>query len=420
MLDLKFIRAHPDLVKHAAVTKAAPVDVDRILELDGRVRASIAATETLRQERKSLSRGFSTADAAQKAELSAQSQALGDRIEAHETELESLKTELRDLLLLTPNIPDPTAPVGPDASFNVVTEISGTPPAFDFETRDHVDLVQMNGWAELAKASAISGSRTYALRGMLVRLELALMNFALDRLAAEGFTAVSAPPFAREDAFIGTGHFPAGREDVYELRGEDLFLIGTSEVFLNSLHADEILAEKDLPILYAGYSGCYRREAGSGGRDVRGLLRVHHFTKVEQFVICRDDPEESRRWHERLLAIARGILEALELPYRVVECCTGDMGLGKVRMHDIEAWVPSLGTYRETHSCSTLHDWQARRTNTRWRAPDKSIRPVHTLNNTAIATPRIFAPLLEVHQRKDGGVNVPEALRPYLGGIEVL
>lgn len=420
MLDIKFIRREPGEVKHAASIKGIDLDVDLILALDADVRASISKADELRQQRKALSRRFGETTGEDRNKLSCQSTEIGKEIERIEGVVESKQTQLRELLLMTPGIPDANAPVGLDASANLTIKTVGTPPVFDFEPLDHVDLLRKNGWSDMERTPQIAGSRTYSLRGSLARLELALASYALDKLAAEGFTIVTAPPFAREWAFVGTGHFPAGREDVYQLEDDNLFLIGTSEVFLNSLHADQIIDESDLPLLYAGYSTCYRREAGSGGRDVRGLLRVHHFTKVEQFVICRDDPEESARWHARLLDISESVLTDLELPYQVIECATGDMGLGKFRMNDVEAWVPSLSTYRETHSCSTLHDWQARRTNTRWRAPDRSIRPVHTLNNTAIATPRIFAPLLEVHQCADGRVRLPAAIRPYMGGAEYL
>lgn len=420
MLDVKFIRSNVEIVKEAARNKGVDVDIDRIVSLDASIRNSISSIEAMRKERKDIARLYAKTSDEEKVEASIKARALADKIAAAESEEQSLQSELNSLLLITPNIPDVTAPIGPDARSNVVVRKIGELPRFDFQPIDHVDLLQARDWGDLKKTTEISGSRTYSLKNALVRLELALINFALDRLAAEGFTPITVPPFAREQALMGTGHFPLGREDAYRLGEDDLYLIGTSEVILNSLHSNEILDEAALPILYAGYSGCFRREAGSSGRDVRGLLRVHHFTKVEQFVLCRNDPEESRRWHEKLLRISEDILSALELPYQVIECCTGDMGLGKVRMHDIETWVPSQEAYRETHSCSTLHEWQARRTNTRYRqAGTKQIQYVHTLNNTAIATPRIFVPLLENHQRRDGRVHIPKALRPYMMGQEV-
>jgi seryl-tRNA synthetase len=246
-------------------------------------------------------------------------------------------------------------------------------------------------------------------------LEQALMLWAQRIIAEDGFTLMTVPSLAKPQAFVGTGHFPGHEEEAYEIEKDGLYLAGTGEIALTSLHSGEILEAAQLPILYAGYSPCFRREAGSAGRDVRGLLRVHQFYKLEQYVICADDEEESARWHARLLANAERLLKALEIPYQVVETSTGDMGLGKFRMNDIESWVPSLGKYRETHSCSTLHDWQARRANIRYRGPDGKVRFAHTLNNTALASPRILVPLLENHQTEDGRVRLPEALQPLMG-----
>jgi seryl-tRNA synthetase len=247
-------------------------------------------------------------------------------------------------------------------------------------------------------------------------LEQVLMLWAMQRLSAAGFTIMTVPALARPQAFVGTGHFPGHEEEAYHIPADDLYLAGTGEIALTSLHSGEILDAAKLPILYAGYSPCFRREAGSAGRDVRGLLRVHQFYKLEQYVLCRDDPAESAHWHQQLLGHAEAMLQELEIPYQVIETSTGDMGAGKFRMNDIESWVPSLGKYRETHSCSTLHDWQARRADLRWRDEERKVRFVHTLNNTALASPRILVPLLENHQTSDGRVRLPEALQPLMGG----
>jgi seryl-tRNA synthetase len=319
-------------------------------------------------------------------------------------------------MLRLPGIPWDGAPVGPDESFNRVVRHEGAIPQFDFEPRDHVALLEMNDWAELGRITHVSGSRTYCLKGRLAMLEQALMLWAQQRLAADGFTLMTVPALARPQAFVATGHFPGHEEEAYEIPKDELYLAGTGEIALTSLHSGEILEQAQLPILYAGYSPCFRREAGSAGRDVRGLLRVHQFYKLEQYVICEDDPEVSARWHQRLLANAENMLRELEIPYQVIEASTGDMGLGKYRMNDIESWVPSLGKYRETHSCSTLHDWQARRANLRWRDGERKVRFVHTLNNTALASPRILVPLLENHQQADGRVRLPKTLQPLMGG----
>jgi seryl-tRNA synthetase len=254
----------------------------------------------------------------------------------------------------------------------------------------------------------------------MVLLERAVHSYAIDVLRHKEFTLVSVPSLVREEALTGTGQFPAHREETYAIPADDLYLAGTAEVALVGFHSDEIIDHKQLPIRYAGISPCFRREAGSAGRDVRGLLRVHQFEKVEQFVICAADDAESDRWHAELLGTAEELLRGLGLAYEVVECSTGDMGAGKYRMNDINTWLPSLRAYRETHSCSSLHDWQARRANVRYRDADGTVRFAYTLNNTAIATPRILAALVENYQTSEAQVRVPAVLRPYLGGREVL
>jgi seryl-tRNA synthetase len=254
----------------------------------------------------------------------------------------------------------------------------------------------------------------------MVLLERAVHAYALDLLRDKDFTLVSVPSLVREAALIGTGQFPAHREETYAITADDLYLAGTAEVALVGFRSDEVLDHKRLPIRYAGISPCFRREAGSAGRDVRGLLRVHQFEKVEQFVICAADDAESDRWHEQLLGTAEQLLQGLGLAYEVVECSTGDMGAGKYRMNDINTWLPSLNAYRETHSCSSLHDWQARRANIRYRDEDGTVRFVYTLNNTAVATPRILAALVENLQTSEAQLRVPAVLRPYLGGRELL
>lgn len=273
---------------------------------------------------------------------------------------------------------------------------------------------------DIERAVKVAGSRSYVLKGDAARLELALINFALDRMASKGFTPLIVPAMARDFCFIGNGQFPKGRDQVYELVDQDLFLVGTAEVSITGMYKDEILKAEDLPLKFVGYCPCFRQEAGTYGKDTRGVFRIHQFNKVEQYIICKADHEESVRWHEQLLQNAEELIQALEIPYRVVNVCTGDMGDGKVGMYDLECWVPSENRYRETHSCSYLHDWQARRANIRYRDEDGKVKFVHTLNNTAIATPRILIPLLETHQQADGSVRIPEALRPYMGGQQFI
>jgi len=416
MLSLPFIREHPDAVRKAIADKNVALDLDALLALDGEVRALKTRVDGLRADRNAISDGFKSAPPEERPALGARAKAIGAEIGAAEAALGEKQAALDALLLRVPNIPWQGAPVGPDETANTIVRKMGTVPAFDFEPLDHVALVEKNDWADLSRITQVAGSRQYALKGRLALLEQALMFWAQQRLAADGFTLMTVPALARPQAFVATGHFPGHEDEAYHMPADDLYLAGTGEIALTSLHSGEIFEAEQLPVLYAGYSPCFRREAGSAGRDVRGLLRVHQFYKLEQYVICRDDEEESAKWHQRLLANAEEMLTALEIPYQVIETSTGDMGNGKFRMNDLESWVPSLGKYRETHSCSTLHDWQARRANLRWRDEERKVRFVHTLNNTALASPRILVPLLENHQLADGRVRLPAPLRALIGG----
>ena len=416
MLSLQFIRENPDIVRKAIREKNVALNLDALLALDNEVRSLKTRVDGLRADRNAISDSFKNAAPEERPALGARAKAIGAEIAEIEGGLGEVQASLDALLLRVPNIPWEGAPVGPDETFNTVVRTEGTIPTFDFEPLDHVALIEKNDWADLARITQVAGSRTYCLKGRLAMLEQALMLWAQQRLAADGFTLMTVPALARPQAFVATGHFPGHEEEAYHMPADDLYLAGTGEIALTSLHSGEIIEADKLPILYAGYSPCFRREAGSAGRDVRGLLRVHQFYKLEQYVICRDDPEESVKWHQRLLANAEGMLQALDIPYQVIEASTGDMGNGKFRMNDIESWVPSLGKYRETHSCSTLHDWQARRANLRWRDEERKVRFAHTLNNTALASPRILVPLLENHQQADGRVKLPAPLQQLMGG----
>jgi len=416
MLGLDFIRANRDAVESAIEAKAVNLSLDDLLSLDADVRALKGEIEALRAERNAISARFKSAAPDERAELGRKAKEAGAKAGELETELAAKQARLNELLLRVPNIPWEGAPVGPDESFNAVVRREGAPPSFGFEPLDHVALIERNDWADLTRIVQVAGSRHYCLKGRLALLETKLMGWALERIAGAGFTAITVPSMAREAAFLAQGQFPGHRDETYAIPADEQWLAGTAEVALTSLHSGEIIEGDRLPILYAGYSPCFRREAGSAGKDVRGLLRVHQFVKVEQYVICEADEEQSARWHARLLELAEELLKALEIPYQVIETSTGDMGLGKYRMNDIESWVPSLGKYRETHSCSTLHDWQARRANIRYRGADGKVRFAHTLNNTALASPRILVPLLENHQTEDGRVKLPPVLQELIGG----
>jgi seryl-tRNA synthetase len=415
MLALDFVKANRETVERAIRDKGVELDLGTLLTLDAEVRVAKTEIERLRAERNAISAQFPKASPEEKAELGRQAKEAGARASALEGDLSSKEAELKALMLKLPGIPYERAPVGPDESYNEVIRTVGEVPKFDFEPLDHVALIEKNDWADLSRVTQVSGSRTYCLKGALALLETKLMSWALEKIADAGFTAITVPAIAREQAFLNQGQFPGHKEETYELPNDDLWLAGTAEVVLTSLHAGEIIEGDKLPILYAGYSPCFRREAGSAGKDVRGLLRVHQFVKVEQYVVCEADEAQSAEWHGRLLELAESLLQGLEIPYQVIETSTGDMGLGKYRMNDIESWVPSLGKYRETHSCSTLHDWQARRANIRYRGTDGKVRFAHTLNNTALASPRILVPLLENHQTADGRVKLPKAMQQLMG-----
>ncbi|HEY4034826.1 MAG TPA: serine--tRNA ligase [Ktedonobacteraceae bacterium] len=424
MLDLAFIRNHPDIVKEAARLKNNSIDIDALLELDQRVLALQHHVEETRAKQNQLSKSIQQAakekNVALRNELIAQGKQLAEQIKEMEPELTAVTEERYNMLLLVPNIPDASAPIGKDENDNVPIKYWGEPTNWDFKPLDHYELMQKLDLVDIERAVKVAGSRSYVLKGDAARLELALINFALDRMARKGFTPLIVPAMARDFCFIGNGQFPKGRDQVYEVMDQDLFLVGTSEVSITGMYKDEILKAEDLPLKFVGYCPCFRQEAGTYGKDTRGVFRIHQFNKVEQYIICKADHEESVHWHEHLLQNAEELVQELEIPYRVVNVCTGDMGDGKVGMYDLECWVPSENRYRETHSCSYLHDWQARRANIRYRDEDGKVKFVHTLNNTAIATPRILIPLLETHQQADGSIRIPEALSPYMGGQQFI
>ncbi len=420
MLDKRFIRENPGAVQAAARVKGIDLDVDELLKLDQASRTLQHELDQAQARRKSSAKEYARADEARRAELGNEHVLLEAHLKALRDQLAETSSKLQELLLLTPTIPWEGAPVGPDESANVVIRTVGTPPEFAFRPLDHVELLERRGWADFARARKVAGERAYTLISDLVLLERAVHSYAIDLLRAKDFTVISVPSLVREEALIGTGMFPAHREEIYAIPADDLYLAGTAEVALVGFHGEEILDHRQLPIRYAGISPCFRREAGSAGRDVRGLLRVHQFEKVEQFVICAADLAESDRWHAELLGTAEQLLRALGLAYEVMEVSTGDMGAGKYRMNDINTWMPSLGAYRETHSCSSLLDWQARRANVRYRDAEGTVRFAYTLNNTAVATPRILAALVENFQTEQAQVVIPAVLRPYLGGRDLL
>ncbi len=423
MLDIKYIIANKELVREGLAKKGYEkvIDVDDLEKLYFNINKLKTSSQSMSEEKNRLSNSIKSATAEERPAIIAKSKEIGEELKKELEELDKLQAEFDLMMLKMPNMPSPESPVGPDDSGNVVRRKVGTPRTFDFEPKDHVELMEMNDWSEMERIAKVSGSRTYAIKNELARLELAMHMMVLDKLSANGFTTITVPSISKEKPLYGQGYLPFSRDEIYYLQQDDIYLSGTAELILNSLRADEILNENELPILYAGFSPCFRREAGAAGKDTRGLTRVHQFMKTEQFVICKNDIAESEKWHQKLLAISEEVLQDLELPYQVLEVCTGDMGAPKYRQYDLEAWVPTQNCYRETHSCSNITEWQARRTNLRYRDnADGKVKYVHTLNNTGIATPRVLVPFLENHQQADGTIRIPEKLQPYMMGKKVI
>jgi seryl-tRNA synthetase len=418
MLDIAFIRNNPEVVKEGVRKKRMKVDIDEILSIDNDIRFLKTEVETLRADRNRISKDVSRSDGPQRDELISQIRFIKESLTDKEPKLKDLEERFEQLMLFVPNPPAPEVPEGDSDEDNVVLREVGKPPTFDFVPKDHLELAESLDIVDMPRAVKFAGARMYFLKNEGALLEFALFKFALDHLFSKGFQPMIVPQLVRREAMVGTGFFPLGEEDTFFVSKDDLYLIGTAEVPLVSYHMDEILNEAELPKRYCGYSTCFRREAGSYGRDTKGFYRLHQFNKVEQVVICANDPEISMMEHRLLLENAEEIMKALELPYRVALACSGEIGQGQVLKHEIETWMPSRGKYSETHSCSTLHEFQARRLRIRYRGSDGKTKPCHTLNNTAVASPRILIPILENFQNQDGSVTIPKVLRPLMCGIE--
>ncbi|GAA0980648.1 MULTISPECIES: serine--tRNA ligase [Nocardiopsidaceae] len=416
MIDLRALREDPERLRASQRARGEdPSVADRLLELDSGRRAALTRFETLRAEQKSVGKSVSKASAEDREELLTKAKSLAAEVKEAEAEAGRLAEELAAVLARVPNIVEADAPEGGVDDFRVL-ETVGTPREFDFTPRDHLELGEMLGAIDMERGAKVSGSRFYFLTGVGAQLELALLNMAMNQAVAAGFTAMIPPVLVKPETMEGTGFLGEHADEVYRLAADDLYLVGTSEVPLAGYHAGEILAADDLPNRYVGWSTCFRREAGSYGKDTRGIIRVHQFNKVEMFVYAH--PDRAHEEHERLLAWEREMLDKLELPYRVVDIAGGDLGTSAARKFDCEAWVPTQETYRELTSTSNCTDFQTRRLNVRFRGEDGKPRFAATLNGT-LATTRWIVAILENHQRADGSVVVPEALRPFLG-LDVL
>lgn len=459
MIDLKAFRNDPDHFRQGAEAKGTAVAIDELLELDAQKRSLLSQMESARAEQKKLAketgpRMGQLKGAIKKASndekpaleqelaiLEAQPAALKGKVQEAEAAIAAIEPKLQELLLTIPQPPAPDVVVGPDASANV--ERRRWSGDFDpeksfaaqrgFAPKTHLELIEQHDLVDFARGVKMAGSRHYVLKGDGMRLHEAVMRMALEMMTEHhGFTPMSVPVIVREECMVGTGFFPGGREQAYHVAekerggGHDLFLTGTGEVGLMGVYADEILDFNQLPITATTRSTCFRREAGAAGRDTAGLYRIHQFDKVEQVVIHAADPEEHRAWHEKMMGFVEGFLQALELPYRLLDCCTGDLGHKNEAMTDIECWMPGRGEldgdgrpsgdWGETHSASRLADFQTRRLNLRYRDAKGTIRYPYALNNTVAASPRVLIPILEMHQQADGRIRIPAALQPYLSG----
>lgn len=423
MLEMNWIKDNQELVRNTANWKRVDFPLDELLDWDEKRRGLRQETEQMRAERNGLTKEVEQllrqGDRPAGEIVKAQVRELNHRLSLLEADLNEAERRCRELMLLAPNPVSQDTPIGHDDNDNVELRLNGAVPEFGFAPRDHVELGELHDIIDIPRGVKAGGPRSYVLKGAGLLLHLAVQRLALDVLTARGFTAMDVPVIVRPEALERTGFFPGGMDQTYELSGDNRWLVGTSEVSLVSLYSDEIV-ELDTPMRLAGMSTCFRREVGSAGRDVRGLYRVHQFSKIEQVVLCRNDEGVSNHMLHEILANAEHILQLLELPYRVMAVCTGDMSLKTHKQYDIETWMPSRGAYGETHSASNLLDFQARRSGIRYRDAEGRLQYCHTLNNTAVATPRILIPLLENHQQEDGSIYIPQALRKYMDGLERL
>lgn len=421
MIDVKDLRENPDKYRRGAELKKIPADIDAVIELDQRRQRAQQEHDTLRAKQNEASQSIGKIkDPEEKKRAIAAMGEVKAKVEQAKKDYDEAEKALNEVLLRVPLPPDEGVPVGKDDTENVEVRKWGTVPSFEFPLKDHITLGENLGLVDFERGVKLAGSRSYFLTGIGCLLHQAVLRLAQDMMLEGGFVPMTVPVLVRDEAMTGTGYFPLGRDQAYAMSNEDppKYLVGTAEVSLTAFHMGEILDGKTLPRKYVGMSSCFRREAGASGKDTKGLYRIHQFEKVEQVVICRADVEESKKWHEAICGNAEAVLQKLNLPYRVVAVCTGDLGQGQAAKYDIETWMPSRKNYGETHSASRFYEFQARRLNLRYRDEFGKARICHTLNNTVIASPRILIPILELNQTADGCVNVPPPLRPYLNGVE--
>ena len=419
MLDIKMIRQNTDEIKERLATRGVKAEkIDALLEKDKRRRELLVETEGLKQKRNEVSAEIANAKRNKQDATDAikEMREVGAKIKSLDEELEEVEATVKDMASRLPNLPNPTIPVGPDESANVELRKVGTPREFDFEPKAHWDIGEDLGILDFDRGAKVSGARFVYYKGLGARLERAVYNFMLDEHAKEGYTVMLPPYIVNAQTMYGTGQFPKFKEDVYQVNGEDMTLIPTAEVPLTNYYRDEVIPTEKLPVYFTALTPCFRSEAGSAGRDTRGLIRMHQFNKVEMVKFSK--PENSYDELEKMTQNAGNIMEKLGLPYHVITLSTGDMGFSAAMTHDLEVWMPAQNKYREISSCSNCEDFQARRAHIQYRDENGKLNFVHTLNGSGLAVGRTVAAILENYQNEDGSVTVPEALRPYLGGLE--
>lgn len=418
MLDIKFIREQSDLIKSAAAKKHLSFNVDELVVADDKRLELLKAVETLRAEQNAASQKVANANAAERQILIESMKGVKDELKKKEDELEEVMKTWRTLMLAVPNIPDMTVPEGGSDADNVEAHSWGEIKEFPFAPLDHIELMEKGEMVDFERGTKTSGFRGYFLKGDGALLEMAIWQYAMQRWTGKGFEPMLVPSLVKRETLLGTGYLPQGEDDLYK-DGND-YLAGTGEVATMFYHSDEVLEQAQLPKKYIVWSPCFRKEAGSHGKDVKGLVRVHEFYKCEQVVLCEASHETSVAFHEEIRRNAEEMMEELGLPYHTVINCGADLGLGQVKKYDIEAWMPSQNKYRETHSASYFHDFQTRRLNIRYKDADGKLRYAHSLNNTAAATPRLVTVIIENYQQADGTVKVPDVLVPFMGGKTVI
>ncbi len=419
MLDIKFIRENAELIQEAAKKKHVNFDVQTLVAVDDKRKALSQALDEKRSKQNKVGEEVAKSEGEEKAKLIAELTPLKEEIGQLETELREVMTEWQKLMIQVPNIPDMSVPDGDDDSANIEVKAYGEIPKFDFEPKSHIELMENLDMADFETGSKVSGFRGYFLKNDGALLAFAVWQLTMDlfRKNHPEYSVMFVPAIVKRETLIGTGYLPQAEEEIYKTQDGD-YLSGTAEVATMSYFADRVFNEKDLPKKILAFSPAFRREAGSHGKDVKGLYRVHEFMKFEQVILCEANHATSVTHHEELLSNAEELLRALKLPYHVVVNCGGDLGLGQVKKYDIETWMPSKNKYGETHSCSYFHDFQTRRLNIKYKASDGKQRFTHSLNNTAVATPRLLIQIVENNQQADGSITIPEALRPYMGGKE--